>query len=204
MLYTVDTIREDVRKVLDQNTTATSLSDMDTSDTLTIDAIINTQIEPGVLAVAMSANLLLFDNTTLKTVTSTTGKIWVDGDFLRLCYIKGSDWKRGVTVAITPEDPKYSQMFSDHAGVAGTKENPMVAISVQHNGTSSQPVLEVSPSVGSYNLTYIKRPKISENKIDISTKLYGATLHYIAYLVASVLQESNAALYKQIATELMA
>jgi hypothetical protein len=171
-------------------------------DTLTLDEIIESKVADAARIVENSASASLLDSG--KAFGESigwdgqpgygAGYIHLPDDFMRLVCFQMSDWDYAVTVAITEDTPQYQMQRSRFAGVRGTPQKPVVAITSQPIGL----VLEFFSCYSGENAfikkaRYIPIPRIKNNKIDLCEKLRSAVVYYTAYLAALNLGNGDAA-----------
>lgn len=203
MTYTVASIVEEIRVVLDQNMSSTELSELGDVDTLSLDDLIKSKIEDAAQQVILSAPYtLLSDIGTSLTGSPTIGvspfraNLTLPDDFLRLLCFKFTGWDYPLYEALPPSSPLYLQAHSKY-NVCGTKDRPLVFLCP---GSSSK-VLEVfcasSTSDTLDGCQYVKKPAIttvsSTDQIDLGKRLKRPTVYYAAYLVALAIREADVA-----------
>lgn len=213
MLYSVDTMKAEIRVALDQNMTSEQLFETDDIDTLSLEEIIESKIPDAARAVEVEAPRHLLSGgknfaTSLSwdsAVGYGSGKTVLPDDFLRLVSFQMSDWQMPCTDAILDTDPLYAAQFSRFPGVRGNPQAPVVAISVQPSGS----YLEFF-SCYQGSTVYVKRahyipiPVIDDGYIDICPKLERAIVYHAAHLVALAVGDANgAAALLNIRNELM-
>lgn len=95
-------------------------------------------------------------------------------DFLRLVYLKMSDWSRPVTRVVTFDEPEFARQSSPWIGIRGTPERPVATQGVNGKG---EPILRLYSSSGEAileNFLYASRPEIDKNDtLLIPEALYG-------------------------------
>lgn len=193
MTYDVDDILREVRIALDLNNKSDALLAVGDNDTLTLDDLIRKKLPVAARIVHTKAPRYLLDSGRAfgETIgwTDSIGKgcgvIHLPDDFLRLVSFQMSDWDYPVVNAITEESHEYAQLHSRFHGISGSPQRPVVAITQQPVGQ----VLEFYSCTAGESVTlrrarYIPYPKIKNNGIELCEKLYDATVHYTAYLVA--------------------
>ena len=194
MQYQVSQLVNDVRVILDKNNVSPSLL-QGGADALSVDEIITSRIEPAAVYIATRAPLLMFNNalplTTNPTIVNGVGTITLPSDFLRLQDISMNSWEGAETV-IDESSPLYAQQKSRYAGVRGNKQAPVVAL-VRHGGTWQLELYTCTTGDTIRYGSYIAWPVISNNNIDLSTKLKDAVEYYAAYLTCLSMGDTDTA-----------
>lgn len=86
-------------------------------------------------------------------------------DYLKFVSVKMSDWKKPLTVYITPDDERASPLSSKWEGVKGNRERP-VALLLEDR-------LEIHTSSGALDFfRYMSRPKVEDGYLDVPEGLY--------------------------------
>lgn len=194
MQYRVADIIEDVRIAIDQNSDSSALSSIMDTDTLELEQIIRSKVEPAARLVHEEAAHSLLDKG--KALTDPVvwqsepgygaGSIELPDDFLRLVTFKMSDWDMAVTSPITDEHPSYAMQKSRYAGIRGNVQRPVVAI--VHGALHD--VLEfyscsAGPGVRVSRACYIAVPKIDNaDYIGLCPKLRDAVVYRAASMTA--------------------
>lgn len=214
MTYHVPDLIEEIKIALDQNVSSQTLVTEGDIDTLTLDELIRSKIEPAARIVETQAPRHLLDSGRAfggtigwrGEVGKGSGVIHLPDDFMRLVTFKMSDWERPVVEAIDETDPRYELQGSRYGGIRGNVQKPVVVITQQPVGQ----VLEFYSCISGSSVTlsrarYIPYPKIgTDNGIEICEKLKKAVVHYAAYMVAITTGESElAAALQSMVTELM-
>lgn len=211
--YSEDTIVNDVRIAIDENTNATVFTDSDGNtfdpDTLEMEDIIKSKIKDGINAVRMVAPLHALEMTRVVPTVSWMdkdkgiGMINLPSDFLRLGLFKMSDWAYGVSRAITPTSDEYSQQFSEYKGVRGNPTRPVVSISADA-GDGILEFFSCDSANATATLQYVERKtgestlhKIEEN-IYRAVVLKTAALAMANYVNADMMQLLNSLCYEQL------
>lgn len=117
MVVQADDMARDVRIAVDMNHESAPLFAEGDSDTLGFDEIIRAKLADAIRMVEMEAPLWMLEQGHQfgEGVTWVGGgKGWtpLPGDFMRLVSFKMSDWRHGVSDAITDGDPLYSRQWS--------------------------------------------------------------------------------------------
>lgn len=197
MIYKVADLVREVRIAIDKNNSSAPLVALTDVDTLSIDALIESKIEDAARAATVNAPRHLLDSgkgfSTAVAWSSSKTKHWgftsLPEDFLRLVTFQMSDWSYPVVEAITETDPTYKQQNSRFAGIGGSPQRPVVAI-VQHPiGLILEFYSCTSNDVAVKIARYIPIPRIENEHIGISEKLFDAVVYYCAYLVLASLSE---------------
>lgn len=180
MVYTIETVMQDVRIAIDENKTGGQLLTEEDTDTLSLDEIVRSKIAEGVRRVELAAPVYLLEEGHVfgrvqEDSGSTTesdaaiywgndfsGYILLPDDFMRLIAFKMSDWERVCHTAISVDDPRYDLQFSRHKGLRGNVQKPVCAIVNHPEGKA----LEFF-SCGSENATitramYVPYPEIEK------------------------------------------
>jgi len=192
--YSEDTIVNDVRTAIDENTSVTAFTDSDGNsidpDTLEMEDIIKSKIADGINAVRTAAPLHTLEPEAVSpAVTWTdkeaaTGYVRLPSSFLRLALFKMSDWRYGVSQALSPTSAEYRQQFSEYGGVRGNPYNPVVALSV--DGSTGKDVLQFFSSASATataELLYVKKVTERSSAYKIEETLYKAVVLKTAALV---------------------
>lgn len=218
MFYTLDSLKKEIRVVLDQNNSSDALAGLGDIDTLTLEEIISSRIVDAVRIVTTNAPAYLLDGGRpfAESIAWESrpgygcGWTLLPDDFLRLVCFKMSDWSYAVTEAVTEDSQAYRMQRSRFPGIRGNPERPVVAITSQPAGQ----VLEFFSCTAGENAyvtraRYIPIPRLSFNDaeqegIEICEKLKPASVYYAAYLTAlSAGAGDQAAAILQTSNELM-
>lgn len=111
-----------------------------------LDLLINAHLDESTKDVILSAPLtVLFPKgASISSVNqypdNKTGFVILPADFLRLSFFKMSDWKRGVTIPITPQDPKYKKQSISFR--RGTPSAPVAVMTWTDVAGTSKRILE--------------------------------------------------------------
>lgn len=213
MLYAVSDIVRDVRVALDENARGGSLLEEGDIDTLELETLIISKIEPSAKAVTTAAPRMLLDRGEpfaseigwKQSIGKGCGVVSLPDDFLRLVSFQMSDWAIPVTEPITDEMPQYALQTSRTVGLKGNPERPVAAI--VHTSTGLK--LEFYSCTEGENVTlrkarYIAVPRIKAVKpeadsdkhydgIEICERLYDAVVTECALRVALALGEQEKA-----------
>lgn len=193
MKYRISDLKREIRTVLDQNKSSEPLAELGDIDTLSFDEIVGSKIEEAAHIVMLHAPLHLLgsgipfgDGIEWKNAEGHgSGSILLPDDFLRLVVFQMSDWSRAVREAITPSDASYSLQSSRFPGVRGCPQKPVVAIV----NTGIGLMLEFYSCTGGAGVSikqasYLPKPQILDDKIELSEKIKKAVVYYSSYLVA--------------------
>lgn len=135
--YNINGIIADVRRVLDNNITDTSLSGFGDPDTLSLDEIIKGNIEPAARMIEencpvdmLEGGLVLYSATDGREKGLEDGVLTLElpSDFMRLVSFRMADWRVQVNSAIGPDDARYAQQKSRLSCFRGNPERPVVTI----------------------------------------------------------------------------
>lgn len=211
MEYLVSKLISDIRTILDLNPETERMSVTGDVDTLSINDIIRSRIEPAARYMMLNAPVRYLEKgEQLPTSVSwlnynyPVGLILLPNDFLRLITFKMSDWAKSVTDVILEDDPLYLRQSSPFAGIRGNAQRPVVALV----NTSKGPALEFygcETKDTKFSIArYAPIPKISNDKIDIPMRLESPITYYAAHLVAVTLgmQEIAPVLLQTAATQI--
>ena len=200
MIYQVDKIKQDVRVVLDQNRFSETLAELGDVETLSLDAIIESQIEEGAKRVLAEAPSYLLDggNNLRGSVfweKNNSGWLLLPDDFMRLIVFEMSDWERAVFTAINTDDSIYLKQSSRFKGLRGTAQKPVCAITIRPEGRVLEFYSCKTRDAEVTKAVYLPYPRIDKSKgIDISERCYSAVVYAIASLVMLIygdVQKSN-------------
>lgn len=203
MEYNVDDLTKEIRIAIDMNRVPDQLISEEDIDTLRIEEIILSKIEPAARIVESTAPRYLLDSGRAfggeigwrDSIGNGSGVIHLPDDFMRLVAFRMSDWERTVVEAIDEASPEYAKQSSRYSGIRGNPQKPVVAITLQPIGH----VLEfysckMGDGVSLTRARYIPIPKIASNKgIDLCEKLKPAIVYYAAYLTAMEIGDMNIA-----------
>ncbi len=214
MTYHVPDLIEEIKIALDLNVSSEPLLSEGDPDTLTLEEIIRSKIEPAARIVETQAPHYLLDSGRAfggtigwrGEVGKGSGVIHLPDDFMRLVTFKMSDWERAVIEAIDETDPRYELQSSRYSGIRGNIQKPVVAIVHQPIGL----VLEFYSCIQGESVTltrarYLPYPRIGpDDGIEICEKLKKAVVHYAAYMTAlSTGASEQAKALEVMVTELM-
>lgn len=209
MLYRVEEIVKDVRVALDQNESDLELLSEGDSDTLQLDSLIRSKIEPGVEAVEMAAPSRLLEvghifGDELYWEGNGIGFVLLPDDFKRLVSFKMSDWDMAVTAAIGPEHALYGRQRVPVAAVRGNVHRPVCAIVPRAEGLSLEFFASRNEEAHVAQAVYIPKRKIDEEgRIDFSAKCYESAVAYISALVLMTMGSAAAKEYVELSKTLL-
>lgn len=195
-----------MRVAIDENRRGGALSGMEESDpdTLELDELIESKIEPGVRLTLMEAPPALLESGHQLSREKqgafhidADGRGWVNlpSDFLRLLCFRMSDWERPVFSAISESDPEYELQSSRYKGLRGTPQKPVVAIVRRMEGLALEFYSSKDATATPVQCLYMPEPKIEDGGIDLPRRCYGAIVCRIGALVLATLgDQGNAAL----------
>lgn len=188
MIYSVERIKRDVRRVIDENYSSESLIAEGDVDTLSLDEIIVSKILDAVRRVHAEAPQYLLEaghqlDDAVFWDDRCSGHILLPADFMRLVIFKMSDWERPVYNAIAVTDARYKLQSSRYKGLRGNVQRPVCAVVSRPEGR----VLEFwscnSEEAYVAQGNYIPYPSIDEDGgVDISERCYAAVLYETAAL----------------------
>lgn len=204
MKYRIEDTLKDVRVALDENGVCEPLVSISDNDTLLLDDLIRNKTVDAVRMVEVKAPGSMLDEGVDFSENDLVWPSGVDGigwaylelpkDFLRLVYFKMSDWHRGVSEVIYPDNPLYSRQKSKYSGVRGNPENPVCAIVTK----PPYKVLECysSNTAGKVSIEvarYLPVPEIDKDgQVSICELLYRPTIYYLAGIVLMALGDTRA------------
>lgn len=201
--FQIDTIIQDVKTAMDQNSADEKLIAFDDIDTLSINKIIRSNVAEAVKIVHCQAPVHLLDsgydfgNEIYWNESHKSGYITLPADFMRLVVFKMNDWERPVFEAITPDNPLYLRQSSRHKGIRGNAQKPVCAITFssteRHLEFYSCKSTEAKISQAVY-IPYPKIIKLPQPQISICSKCYSSVIYMTAALTAVTLNDNN--LYK--------
>lgn len=213
MKYQVASIISDVRKVLDENSTAEKLTALSDTETLDLDAIIKSVIEDAARCVEAVAPLALVDYCVALNADNSTewsmewsgelkATVKLPSDFLRMVALRLDCFAQPLYEFIGVEDPRYRLQASKYA-VHGTFERPVAAI-VREAG---KPLLEVYTTRGGktqeYIGDYLPVPTIADNAIELCERCYKAIVYRCAGMTMVIYKDANAENVLKLADTLM-
>lgn len=200
MEYNLDELKRDVRVALDQNPQSSALTALRDTDTLSLDEIIASKIEPSALAVLQQAPVSYLSDVSvflsgalhvIRTAAPVCLGLYLPSDFLRLVRFQLSSWEYPVYEALFPSSPLYLRSHSRY-GVCGTQERPCVFLVP---GSSGLGMLEIhsasSPDDKLKNCLYVRRPVVLDGRISLPVRLYHAVVYYTSYLVCLSLNDGD-------------
>ena len=210
--YKVDELVKEIKVALDENVTSEALIELGDTDTLSLDEIIRSKIEPAAKTIEANAPYYLLDGgigfADSEQAEADNSLAWASGEkgigygiiklpdnFLRLVSFKMSDWDYSVSEAISEYYSRYAMQFSRFGGIKGNPQRPVIAIVQRPDGLclqffSCRGGAEVFVEIAQY----IAIPKISASgTIELCEKLKPAIVHYAAYLTALTLGSAELA-----------
>lgn len=210
--YKVDELVKEIKVALDENVSSEALISLGDTDTLTLEEIIKSKIEPAAKTIEANAPYYLLDGgigfADSEQEEADNSLAWASGEkgigygiiklpdnFLRLVSFKMSDWDYSVSEAISEYDSRYAMQFSRFGGIKGNPQRPVIAIVQRPDGLclqffSCRGGAEVFVEIAQY----IAIPKISASgTIELCEKLKPAIVHYAAYLTALTLGSAELA-----------
>lgn len=204
MLYAKTDIMRDVRIILEQNQTETALIASD-ANTLELDDVIAQKIIHAARMVLEICPTRLVDNTIYASV-STQGTRLENGffkhtiaepeDFLRLAWLRMSEWRVPVRSLVTDDSEEYSRANSQYRGVGGNPERPIAAEVLNADGGNSIECYSTEYPTGDVEWAYIEKPEWTAGSdgadaLDFSSRLYYSLLYQVAGLVAITYKDEN-------------
>lgn len=198
MIYQVEDIKRDVRTALDENRTGGQLLAEEDRDTLSLDELIVSKVEEAVRRVHLTAPLHMlepghhFGDNVHWNADGKSGWTLLPDDFLRLTGFRMSDWERTVRVALRPEESGYEMQSSRFAGIRGTRQRPVCAITTRPEGLALEFWSCADDRATVTQATYTPESRIDANGgIDISPRLRTETVYMAAALTAYALGETE-------------
>lgn len=203
MVYDVPTLISAVRVALDMNRVEDNLIADADEDTLGLDDIIRSKLEPAARIVETNAPRHLIDEGkafagTIGWPVGAVGKgegyVLLPDDFMRLVAFQMSDWKYPVSEALSDQSVEYAMQQSRFPGVAGNPERPVVAVVHRPAGLTLE-FYKCEAGDGVYLRTarYLPFPKIVSNSIELCPKLREAVVAHAAYMTALTLGNADQA-----------
>lgn len=222
MKKNVDELLTAARVLMDRNLGASdaALIDEGEESALTLDEMLRASVERAARLVAEGAPTYLLqevmaDGSGVQPVWDTAvpgaGRVALPADFLRLVWFKMSDWRYGLTTALTPDNALYAAQRSAFPGLRGSVEKPVMVL-VPAVGAGRKWALEFYCSDAATArveaLTYVPAPKVSGTGaaavIELAPLLADAVAAEMAALVLRSLGEGDmSGAMEQVAQRLM-
>lgn len=213
MEYQVEDIVRDVKVAIDENMNSTPLISIGEINSLSLESLIESKVQDGVMQVLMSAPVRMVDGgvpITSEVVWDSegtggyvSGHIGLPSDFMRLVSFKMTDWSIPVFYPITPDSPLYPMQKSRFGGIKGNPEKPVCAIVPGGSGS----VLEFFSCKGRSSsveaASYLPIPKVEEDAISIPQMCYRPSVYMIAALTKESLREHDFAEVMKNETKIM-
>lgn len=207
--YSVEQLVAEAKVAIDENVSSEELASLHDLDTLTLDEILESKIEDAARLVHDGAahelldggeQIPLAESVGLSMVNLITKPEWLPEDarelplpedFLRLVVLQMSDWRTGVTDAVTEDNPAYMMQGSPYAGIRGNKQRPVVV----YSHTAGGPVLNIygTTAFSAYRALYIPRPTINEGSVKLCPKLERAVVYRLASMACAITGASDLA-----------
>lgn len=197
MIYKIADVARDVRVALDMNNSGDRLLDNGDIDTLSLDEIIRSKIVEAVRRVHADAPAYLLESghnfgAELYWADGHCGWVLLPDDFLRLILFRMTDWERTVYAAIPADDPEYRKQSSRFAGIRGTPQKPVCAITVRPEGRVLEFYSCRDNTAQVAQATYAPLPRVDESGgIDISDRCHTAVVYMAAALSALTLGDGD-------------
>ncbi|MCH5234903.1 MAG: hypothetical protein J1E16_06385 [Muribaculaceae bacterium] len=119
-----------------------------------------------------------------------TGTLEIPRDFLRVVYLKMSDWKRPVTEVTSVSDPAFARQSSPWNGIRGTPERPVVTEVIGSDGSRRLRLHSSAPDATLETGIYIPLPTVSASDIiEIPARLYPAVIEELKLRLLGKLYE---------------
>lgn len=203
MKYTESGIVGDVKAILDENMDSGRLVMEDDVDTLSLDAIIKSNILRAVEGVVKEAPARLLgtglpfgdDIIWRDSPGRGPGYVILPVDFLRLIAFQMSDWARPVGGYITEDDPLYPEQQSRYPGIRGNVRNPVLAV-VQDaaNLILEFYSCEAGDGVHIRKARYLPYPAFDKGgRVEIPRPVYTSVLYRAAALTCTTLSAAEPA-----------
>lgn len=205
----VDELLTMARVLMDRNLGAsdTALIDEGDESALTLDEMLRSSVERSARLVAEGAPTYLLqdmmaDGSGVRPVWDAAvpgaGRVVLPADFLRLVWFKMSDWRYGLTTAITPDNALYAAQRSAFPGLRGSAEKPVIVL-LAAAGAGRAWTLEFycsdAATASVEALTYVPAPKVSGTgaaaTIELAPLLTGAVAAEMAAEVLLSLGEGD-------------
>jgi len=135
MIKSLAEIQEEVRVILDQNQTESSIISGE-DNTLELNKVIEQKILHAARHLLETSDVSVIDTGSVLSGTLTelrevgilsVYKLSCPSDYLRLLSLQMSDWKRAVHMTIPQNSAEYGELQSGFIGITGNPERPAVA-----------------------------------------------------------------------------
>lgn len=199
-VYHLDRIARDVRTALDQNMMSAALEEIGDVDTLALNDIIRSKTVEAVKRVHSEAPPYLLDggynfgDEIYWNRDGRTGCGWIllPENFMRFVVFQMDDWERPVFFPISVDDPEYDMQSSRFAGIRGTSQKPVCAVSIRPEGRVLEFYSSKSEEARISRAVYIPYPRIDKlGRIEICRRCYNAVVYTLAALVASAFGDTD-------------
>lgn len=207
MIYTKEQIIKDVRKVLDENTTAIELTELSDNETLDLDAIIIATLTDAAQAVESAAPLHLLDyskelTSTAEVVDGRVAYVELPHDFMRMVAVRWSQLARPIYKFISIDSPEYAVQQNEY--VQGTIERPVAAIVVKKNTHILEIYADgIVDNTEAYIGDYIPLPVFSGNNIELCSRCYRAIIYRCAGMVCAIYKDANSEILMKISESIL-
>lgn len=203
MLYQIPDILRDVRESLDLNPQPPGLTlpdDLPDPTQLALDRIIIDKVPDAARTVILQAPVSRLDpgHHFARSITwdeeTRSGTIPLPDDYLRLIALRMSDWAVTLTDTTPADSPLYALQHQEFAGLRGTPQRPVCAVTLQPQG----PVLRFwSCTDTSQSVTadlYQPQPAFDPaGGIELPAQLYRPIITHAAGLTAQALGDEGRA-----------
>lgn len=116
-----------------------------------------------------------------------TATLELPDNFLRLAYLKMSEWSRPVTKITGFTDPEFAMQTSPWEGIRGTLQRPVVTEVVGKDGVRSLLLYSCSDKSTPESCIYWERPSVSAtDTIEVPSALYLALLRKLEIQLSSL------------------
>ena len=210
MVYQVNRVVADVRRVLDQDNMVDVLIGEGDAETLLLDDIMRSKVVEAIDRVHSMAPYWLLeqghnfaDAAVYWFSGSTTGPgrvldgcgwVLLPEDFLRLVVFEMDDWERPVYTPIGTDDPRYRRQRCRVAALRGTVQRPVCAVAVRPEGRVLEFYSCKSEAAGITKAVYVPRASVDDrDSVDISERCYDAVVYMAAALTMTACGEGDRA-----------
>lgn len=202
MVYQVNRVVADVRRVLDQDNMVDVLIGEGDAETLLLDDIMRSKIVEAVDRVHSAAPYWLLEqghnfgglSGSVYWGDQESGWVLLPEDFLRLVVFEMSDWERPVYTPISTDDPRYARQRCRVKALRGTSQRPVCAVGVRPEGRVLEFYSCKSEEASITKAVYIPCAAVDGNGgVDISERCYDAVVYMTAALTMTACGEGDKA-----------
>ena len=196
MNYTKAQIIEDVRRVIDENATSISLSELSDTETLDLNQLIAATICDAAKAIESAAPLHLLDYTkpwsgAVKIDDGRVAYIDLPSDFMRMAVVNWDHLERPIYKFITVDSPQYIEQQNKY--VQGTVERPVGAIVMDANVPKLEIYADGITKKGNQRIgDYVPIPVFEGDQIDLCSRCYRSIIYRCAGMVLVIYKDNNA------------